>query len=67
MITALLIAAGCAVVGLVIALYGRSQRARGRSEAQVKHIDKVLENADKARRARADPDNSRVRKFDRPE
>ena len=65
MTAALLIAAGCVVVGLVIALYGRSQRARGRSETQVKQIDKVLKNADKARRARRAADPDKLRRFDR--
>ncbi len=65
MTTALLIGAGCVVIGLVIALYGRSQRARGRSETQTKQIDEVLDNAKDARRARLDADPDELSRFDR--
>ena len=55
------VGAGLLAIGAVF-LKGRSE---GRELERAKHIDKVLENADEARRARDDPDNSGVRKFDR--
>ena len=58
-------AVGVGALALLVGMF--KGRSTGRKLERAKHIDKVLENADKARRARDDTDNSRVRKFDRPE
>ena len=55
-----------AVVAVVSVLtFGAVKKREGRELERNKHIDKVLKDADKARRARRDPDDSGVRKFDR--
>lgn len=52
--------------GLVIWLGFRHARKAGASQAVAEGHEKVIKNAKKAADARRDPDNKRVRRFDRP-
>ena len=53
-----------AVGGFLVVLFGA--RKAGVDSAENKAKEKVIENVEKATRARRNPDNSGVRKFDRP-